>query len=225
MIKVLLIDDDERLGNLLTDYFSKFEISLTASQHPEEGLERLRTEAFDFVLLDVMLPERDGFEVCRLIRKESQVPIIMLTARGELADRVVGLEIGADDYVSKPFEPRELVARIERLHKRMSHLATKARVLHFDGLSIDTVKRKLEVNGTDVELTTMEYQLLELLARSPGKNFSRDEIQNGLRGVEADIYSRSIDIMISRIRQKLKNAGIDRDVIKTVWGTGYSFIP
>jgi OmpR family response regulator RpaB len=226
MIKVLLIDDDERLGELLQSYFKKFEIDLTHCTHPDEGISRLRQEDFDFVLLDVMLPDRDGFEVCRSIRSTSQIPIMMLTARGELADRVVGLEIGADDYVSKPFEPRELVARIERFLKRMKNLkSADPKRLVFDNLQFDISKRKIFVGETELELTTTEYQLLELFAKNVGKNFTRDEIQNALRGSEADVFSRSIDIMVSRLRQKLKAAGCDREVIKTVWGTGYSFIP
>ncbi|TVQ81000.1 MAG: DNA-binding response regulator [Bradymonadales bacterium] len=226
MIQVLLIDDDERLGSLLTEYFGRYDIQLETAEHPDHGLKKLKEKAYDFVLLDVMLPERDGFEVCRMIREKSQVPIIMLTARGELADRVVGLEIGADDYVSKPFEPRELVARIERLHRRMRSFRTQTKdLLEFSGLRLDRNRRKLFVEETEVEMTTTEYQIFEVLATNPSKNFSRDEIQNALRGVEADVYSRSIDIMISRIRQKLKQAGLKREVIKTVWGTGYSFLP
>lgn len=225
MIRVLLIDDDERLGELLGSYFRKYDIELTHRTHPEEGLESLRRESFDFVLLDVMLPDQDGFEVCKRIREMSQIPIMMLTARGELADRVVGLEIGADDYVSKPFEPRELVARIERFYKRMKNFrASDPKRLEFSGLSIDLGKRKVFVGEKDLDLTTTEYQLLELLTKNEGKNFTRDEIQNALRGSEADVFSRSIDIMVSRLRQKLRAAGLEREVIKTVWGTGYSFI-
>jgi two-component system, OmpR family, response regulator len=228
MHRILLIDDDEQLGPPLATYFQRFELSLIHALKPSEGLAKLRNGAFDAAILDVMLPEMDGFELCRTIRKESDIPIVMLTARGDVMDRVVGLELGADDYLPKPFEPRELVARVQTVLRRrvasgngngLAHAqATGQGVLSFDGLSIDTVRRSVSREGEEVELTGTEYELLLLLAREPGKVYSRDDILNQLRGHEADLYTRAVDIVISRLRKKLEPL----DCIKTLRNAGYS---
>ena len=167
-----------------------------------------------------MLPEMDGFEVCKAIRVFSEIPIIMLTARGDVMDRVVGLELGADDYLPKPFEPRELVARLNTIVRRKQTDSFEEGVLLFDGLQIDSQQRMVSVNDAPVELTTMEYQLLLLMAASPGKDFSRDDILNQLKGTETELFSRSVDILISRLRSKLKPL----EPIKTVYGSGYAFV-
>ena len=225
MNRVLLIDDDAKLSGLLGDYFQRFDFELLSATHPQVGLDLLEKETPDLVILDVMLPDMDGFEVCRRIRKLSQVPIIMLTARGEVTDRIVGLELGADDYLPKPFEPRELVVRMQSVLRRT---ATEGRPalehLHFDGLEIEPDKRSAVLDGSSVELTTMEYELLLLLANQPGRVFSRDEILNGLRGIDAQLFSRSVDILVSRLRQKLGDTAKQPRFIKTVWGAGYTFI-
>jgi OmpR family response regulator RpaB len=222
MPKILLIDDDERLAELLDCYFVRFELELTSATHPSEGLTLLADNSFDLVILDIMLPEMDGFEVCKAIRKTSEIPIIMLTARGEVMDRVVGLELGADDYLPKPFEPRELVARIRSIlkRKRSAHVSEQGAVIAIDALELDTDRRNVRLEGDDVELSSSEYQLLELFARNPGKTFNRDEILTQLKGIEADIYSRSVDILVSRLRQKLK----PHTLIHTIRGQGYRFI-
>ena len=225
MHRILIIDDDERLAGPLADYLRRYDMELTSATHPDEGLALLREhtheQAFELVILDVMLPDRDGFQVCREIRRDSDIPIIMLTARGEVMDRIVGLELGADDYPPKPFEPRELVARIQNIFKRSQSTGHERDVLRFEGLELDLTQRQVQVQGKPVELTSMEYQLLELLARNAGKNFSRDEILNQLKGVDAEeIFTRSVDILISRLRQKLKPT----QYIKTVWGSGYCFV-
>lgn len=220
MLKVLLIDDDEKLSPLLTEYCQKYDIQISAAFKPSTGLQILDNEAFDAVILDVMLPEMDGFEVCRTIRRTSDIPVIMLTARGEVTDRVVGLEIGADDYLPKPFDPRELVARINTIVKRKTPSAPESSALVFEDLTIDQAKREVSVRGSLVSLTTMEYQLLLMMAQSPGKDFSRDDILNYLKGTETELFSRSVDILISRLRGKLKPAS----PIKTVYGSGYAFV-
>ena len=224
MTKILLIDDDEKLGGLLSSYFERFDLELIAATLPSDGLEKLRKEQPDLVILDVMLPEQDGFEVCRTIRKTSSVPIIMLTARGEVTDRIVGLEIGADDYLPKPFEPRELVARIQNVLRRSGPHVNEDGEFRYKDLTVDTERRSVELEGEVLELTTMEYQLLELLAGNPGRTFSRDEILNELRGIDAQIFSRSVDILVSRLRQKLSDTAKQPRFIKTMWGTGYSFV-
>jgi DNA-binding response OmpR family regulator len=224
MPKILLIDDDERLGDLLQAYFNRFDLELVSATTPEQGLELLEAEAPALVILDVMLPGQDGFEVCRSIRKTSDVPIIMLTARGEVTDRIVGLEIGADDYMPKPFEPRELVARIQNVLRRAVASKPQSKELQFEGLLLDRERRSVELDGKLLELTTMEYQLLDLFANNPGRTYTRDEILNELRGIDAQLFSRSVDILVSRLRQKLGDTLKQTRFIKTVWGTGYAFI-
>lgn len=220
MLDVLLIDDDEKLAPLLKEYCAKYHINVVSELLPSSGLQTLKDGSFSAVILDVMLPEMDGFEVCRSIRSKSQIPIIMLTARGEVTDRVVGLEIGADDYLPKPFDPRELVARINTIVKRKQPAQQATAQLHFDGLTIDTEQREVFVENKKIVLTTMEYQLLIMMAESPGKDFSRDDILNQLKGTETELFSRSVDILISRLRSKLKPT----KPIKTVYGSGYAFV-
>ncbi len=224
MTRILLIDDDEKLGELLRAYFQRFDMQVDVALRPSEGLARLARDRPDLVILDVMLPEQDGFEVCRAIRRTSNVPVVMLTARGEVTDRIVGLEIGADDYVPKPFEPRELVARVQNVLRRGRARQADDKVLRFAGLTVDTERRTVELDGEPLELTTMEYQLLRLFASNPGRTFNRDEILNELRGIDAQLFSRSVDILVSRLRQKLGDTSRQPRFIKTVWGTGYAFI-
>jgi DNA-binding response OmpR family regulator len=224
MHKILLIDDDEKLGGLLSTYFARFDLELIAATLPSVGLEKLQNEQPDLVVLDVMLPEQDGFEVCRTIRKSSDVPIIMLTARGEVTDRIVGLEIGADDYLPKPFEPRELVARIQNVLRRSAGRAQDGDEIRFKDLTVNVERHTVELEGRPLELTTMEFQLLVLFAANPGRTYSRDEILNELRGIDAQIFSRSVDILVSRLRQKLNDTAKQPRFIKTVWGTGYTFV-
>ena len=224
MTKILLIDDDEKLGDLLGTFFERFDLDLKVAHDPDTGLGKLEAEKPDLVILDVMLPGQDGFEVCRTIRKSSNVPIIMLTARGEVTDRIVGLEIGADDYMPKPFEPRELVARIQNVLRRSGDTRPQGQQLHYEGLSIDLDRRSAELDGAALDLTTMEYQLLALFASNPGRTYTRDEILNELRGIDAQLFSRSVDILVSRLRQKLGDTSKQARFIKTVWGTGYAFI-
>ena len=221
MPKILLIDDDEQLGPPLAAYFGRFDLQLDIALRPSAGLAKLQGQAFDAAILDVMLPEMDGFELCRTIRKSKQgfsdIPIIMLTARGEVMDRVVGLELGADDYLPKPFEPRELVARLQTvLRRRRAPLPTNRLV--FEGLEINLDTHAVLCAGKPVELTGTEYELLVFLAKSPGKVFTRDDILNHLRGHEADLYTRAVDIVVSRLRKKLEPL----DGIKTLRNSGYS---
>jgi len=203
---ILLIDDDRKLGEMLGEYLTQNQLEFTHSLHPIEGIEVAKEKSPDLILLDVMLPEIDGFEACRRLKHETDIPIIMLTARGEAIDRIVGLEIGADDYLSKPFEPRELLIRIQNVLKNQNieqpkSLKEEENILSFKGLRIDTNLRRVMLNGDAMELTTAEYQLLFLFVSNPLKNFTRDEILN--------------------LRKKVSPI----DYIKTVWGSGYSFVP
>jgi two-component system OmpR family response regulator len=217
MPRVLLIDDDEQLGAPLAAYLGRFDFQLEQATRPSAGLARLRQGGFDAAILDVMLPEMDGFELCRQIRRGSDIPLLMLTARGEVTDRVVGLELGADDYLPKPFEPRELVARLQSVLRRR-RAAPANEWLRFDGLEIDPASRAVLRQGQPLELTSTEFDLLLLLARVPGKVFSRDDILNQLRGHEAELFTRAVDIVVSRLRKKLEPL----DCVKTVRNAGYT---
>jgi two-component system, OmpR family, response regulator len=218
MRRILLIDDDELLAAPLATYFARFDFELDSATRPSAGLAKLRAHPYDAAILDVMLPEMDGFELCRTIRRESDLPVIMLTARGEVMDRVVGLEIGADDYVPKPFEPRELLARLQTILRRARAPAAPHRLV-FEGLTIDIDRREVQRDGLVLDLTGTEFELLSLLAREPQKVFSRDEILNRLRGHEAELYTRAVDILVSRLRKKLEPL----DCIRTLRNAGYTF--
>jgi len=218
MPRILLIDDDEHLAAPLAAYFARFDFVLDSALRPGEGLAKLRGGAYDAAILDVMLPEMDGFALCREIRKESDIPVIMLTARGDVMDRVVGLELGADDYLPKPFEPRELVARLQTILRRQRAVPTAGARRVFDGLAINLETREVLRLGEKVELTGTEFELLALLAAEPGKVFNRDDILNRLRGHEAELYTRAVDIVVSRLRKKLEPL----DCIKTLRNAGYT---
>ena len=220
---ILVIDDDKKLNQLLKDFLSDFGFQTLTATHPAEGLTKLRQKSPDLVILDVMLPEMNGFEVCKRIRQTHSVPVIMLTARGEPMDKIVGLEIGADDYVAKPFEPRELVARIQAVLRR-SQKINDTRPRKLGRLEIDFSRRIVCLDGKPVDLTTNEFTTLALLAGNPGKVFDRDQILQELRGIDSDAFNRTVDITISRLRQKLKDDPQKPSFIKTVWGAGYVFI-
>ena len=224
MKKVLIIDDDRKHSELLQTYFKRFGINLICALEAEDGFRKLNREDPDLVLLDIMLPGKDGFEICREIRKTSNIPIIMLTARGDVIDRVSGLELGADDYIGKPFEPRELVARVQAILRRSEAAGPSGSKLEFEGLTIDTETRSVTVDGESVDLTSMEFELLLILARRHGRKMSRDDILSELRGIDAAILTRSVDIMISRLRGKLNDSVKPPRFIQTIWGKGYSFI-
>ncbi len=217
--KLLIIDDDEKLAEPLQIYMARFDFTLENETQPIAALERIRQERFDLIILDVMLPEIDGFETCRRIRKLSDIPIIMLTARGDVMDRVVGLEMGADDYLPKPFEPRELVARIQNILKRsIDH--HEQEVFQVGDLMIDLKRKLVEKGGEPLDITSNELALLSLLIQNQDKVFSRDDIMHELKGIDADVFSRAIDVLVSRLRQKLQRP----ELVRTVRGTGYQFV-
>ncbi len=222
MTSVLVIDDDRKLCALLSEYLSRFEFAVRTATTPEAGLEEIGRELPDIIILDVMLPGTDGFTLCREIRTSHSVPIIMLTARGEVTDRVVGLEMGADDYLAKPFEPRELVARMQSVLRR-SRKDAPGRVFRAGELEVDFDRRHITMNGVEVVLTSMEFALLSLLARNRGVVLSRDIIFERLKGLDDDSFDRSIDVLVSRLRQKLGDDPRRPRYIKTVRGTGYTF--
>lgn len=221
--RILIIDDDVELNALLDEYLRGFGHKLASATSAAAGREQLRRELPDLLILDVMLPDTDGLTLCREFREQYDVPIIMLTARGEIADKVMGLELGADDYLAKPFEPRELVARIQSVIRRsQDHVSTT--VLTCDGLRLEPDTQRTELDGNAVELTTMEFELLKDLMQSRGRVMSRDRLIERLRGFDAEVYDRSVDMLVSRLREKLGDDPKKPRFIRTVRLGGYQFV-
>ncbi len=220
---ILIIDDDEKLNRLLKEFLARFGYDVKCATHPKKGLEMINLNPPDIIILDIMLPDMDGFSICKEIRKNLSVPVIMLTARGDVTDRIVGLELGADDYLPKPFEPRELVARIQSVLRR-SNMPQKQNLIKHGDLVIDTARISAGLKGRALDLTSMEFEALSLFANNPGIVLSRDKIIEKLRGFDWDAYDRSIDVLISRLRSKLKDDPQNPSFIKTVWGRGYMFM-
>jgi DNA-binding response OmpR family regulator len=221
--RILIIDDDVNLNALLTEYLQGFGHTLLSESTAAAGRMHLRRELPDLLILDIMLPDTDGLTLCREFRAEYDLPIIMLTARGEVADRVMGLEMGADDYLPKPFEPRELVARIQSVIRRAKDKVS-GDVLVCDGLRLDIETHRVELDSKEVELTTMEFELLTGLMQSRGRVMSRDRLIEQLRGIDADVFDRSIDMLISRLREKLGDGPRQPRFIRTVRMGGYQFV-
>lgn len=221
--RLLLIDDDESLNRLLVDYFPRFGHELLTATSVKAGKRILRTSDPDLLILDVMLPDADGLELCRSLRLESDIPIVMLTARADVPDRVLGLQYGADDYVPKPFEPRELVARVENVMRRVR--AAPMRILTATGgLALETETRRVTLNEEEVSLTSTEFELLRILMESRGRVLTRESLLRRLRGLDADIFDRSVDMLVSRLRKKLDDDSRSPRFIKTVWRVGYQFV-
>jgi DNA-binding response OmpR family regulator len=223
--RVLLIDDDEALGGLLTEYLGQFGFTVEALTHPEDGLRALQADPPDIVVLDVMMPGLDGFAVCRKVRETSRVPIVMLTARGGVMDRIVGLELGADDYLPKPFEPRELVARLQAVLRRDGRGAAAAEgPVRLGDLEVDWSAHTARIDGRPLSLTAAEFALLGLLVQKRRSVLSRDRILEATRGLDWEAFDRSVDVLVSRLRQKLGDDPRRPTYIKTVRGIGYRFI-
>ena len=219
---ILLIDDDRKLLGLLTEYLARFRIEALTASDPEDGLRLLEEKRPELVVLDVMMPGMDGLETCREIRRRRDTPIIMLSARGDALDRIEGLEAGADDYMAKPFEPRELVTRIQTVLRRAERGPRPAMPAAKE-LEIRRGEREAYIAGLPLKLTSMEFELLDLLARNPGRKFGRDELMKFIQGFEPGCYSRSVDILVSRLRSKLGENAREPKYIKAVHGFGYVF--
>jgi DNA-binding response OmpR family regulator len=220
--RVLIVDDDEGLNALLTEYLSRFGYAVRTATHPETGLRLVKSDPPDLLILDVMLPEMDGLTVCRKVREMGRIPIIMLTARGDVADRIVGLELGADDYLPKPFEPRELVARMQAVLRRGT--TDEMDIVRAGAVEVNWTTRTASVDGRPLALTTAELELLGFLVRHRGRVLSRERIIEGTRGINWEAFDRSVDVLISRLRQKLGDDAKQSTYIRTVRGVGYSFI-
>jgi two-component system, OmpR family, phosphate regulon response regulator OmpR len=221
---VLLIEDDEHLSSMLSEYLGTRGFTVTARATATDGLKLLRQGSFAALVLDIMLPDLDGFEVCRRVRAESDIPILMLTARGDEMDRIVGLELGSDDYLPKPFNPRELLARLRAILRRRG-LAGMARTapLRFGRLEIDRDARVVRVDGVERPLTSYQFELLCVLAVHAGRVMSREALMDRVRGEEFEAFDRSIDVHIARIRAAIEDDPRHPRRIITVRGAGYVF--
>ncbi len=220
--RVLIVEDEAKIAQLVAKNLSSIGLETEQAEDGIGAMRRFRGTDFDLVLLDLMLPGIDGLEVCRRIRAESRVPILMLTARRTEADIVLGLEIGADDYLVKPFRVRELVARVRALLRRVEPDEEEP-VLSRGSLSVDPARRTVVIEGQPIELTTLEFDLLLFLARRPGRVFSRDQLLEQVWGTDRIVDLRSIDSLVSRLRRKIESDANRPQYLQTVWGTGYRF--
>jgi len=220
--RVLMIDDDRRLAEMVSDYLGGAGFRLTLAPTAREGEALLKREAFDAVILDLMLPDADGLEVCRRLRTSNDLPILMLTARGEPMDRVIGLEVGADDYLGKPFEPRELLARLRAVLRRRT-APRGADILRFGRLEIDKGARLVRLDGEERAITSYQFALLLALAERAGRVLSRDALMDVLKGEKLEAFDRSVDVHVSRIRAAIEDDPKKPRRILTVRGAGYVF--
>jgi DNA-binding response OmpR family regulator len=223
IITALLIEDDLKLASLTRQYLETHGLIVTVEHSGGQGLKTALLNDFDIILLDLLLPEIDGIQICQKVREQKDVPIIMLTARGEEADRVLGLEIGADDYMAKPFSPRELLARIrvQIRRRRKSMSSAKKNTLSVGSLIIVPDKREVKLSGHPLDLTSYEFAILFALADNAGRALSRDRLMDLAKGSADEAFDRSIDVHISRLRKKMAGAKGQQQIIKTIRGVGY----
>ena len=220
MATILVVDDEPKITQLVRDYLERAGFSVVTAGDGREALMRARTESPDLVVLDLSLPQLDGLDVTRLIRREADVPIIMLTARDDETDKLIGLELGADDYVTKPFSPRELVARVRAVLRRRDRAGADD-VLRVGDLELDVPRMRLEVAGVVVELTATEFTLLAAMARQPGRVFTRAQLLDAIHGVAFESYERAIDAHVKNLRRKIEPVPHDPRYLLTVYGVGY----
>jgi len=223
MSRVLVVDDDPGIVKLVRTYLEQVGFEVAVAYDGKKAMQIARNDRPDLVILDLMLPEMDGWDVCRALRKESDVPIIMLTARVEESDKLIGLELGADDYVTKPFSPRELVARVRSVLRRVE--GTPARPERFSraDITIDLSRHLVEVRGQPIDLTPTEFDLLATMMEDPGRAFTRSQLLESVQGYAYDGYERTIDVHIKNLRQKIEEDARNPQRVKTVYGIGYKF--
>ena len=224
MKKILIIDDDIKLTALLEEFLSSHKFKIKSIHESAVAINEVDKFKPDLIILDITLPELDGFQVLRMLREEHDTPVIMLTARGEISDRVIGLDLGADDYMPKPFEPRELLARIHSILRRINEPSSLIDILEFEGLIIDKMKQEIMLDNKPIHLSTTEFEALVLIAEHAGKTLDREFLVENLRGIQWQSFDRSIDVLVSRLRNKLGETPDHTRFIKTVHGVGYIFI-
>jgi DNA-binding response OmpR family regulator len=224
MNRLLLVDDDPELCEMLGEYLNQEGFVVTAVHDGQSGVDQALSEAFDVMVLDVMLPEMNGIEVLRSLRLQSSLPVIMLTARGDDIDRIIGLEIGADDYLPKPCNPRELVARLRAVLRRTEHRIARPNPLVKEGeVQLNTASREVLLGTQPLELTSTEFRLLEILLRQAGQVVSKEDLSEQVLGRKLESYDRSIDMHISKLRRKLGDNPQQRPYVQTIRGSGYQF--
>jgi DNA-binding response OmpR family regulator len=225
MIRILLVEDDVKLSRLIKEFLERHDFNIDVEVRGDRAVDRITKEIPDLIILDIMLPGMDGFEVCKKVRSAYKNPILMLTARGEEADELVGLESGADDYMAKPVKPQLLLARIKMLLRRSQRYDGTSRRLTIGSMVIDSTRRSVLIDGQPMDLSTTEFDLLWFLITHAGEVVTRDQISHGLHGHEWDGLGRSIDLGISRLRRKLGDDGKKPEKIRSVRGTGYMWVP
>ncbi len=223
MQRVLVVDDETAILELVSYHLSREGYHVETEENGQTAVHRVSKEPFDLVILDVMLPGQSGLDACRAIRQSTDIPIIMLTARKDEVDRVLGLELGADDYVTKPFSPRELIARVKAILRRSQKGREETGDIKVSGLEVDVERRSVEVDGTPVNLTFTEFELLTIMARNPGRAFTRDELLVRVWGEDFYGDSRTVDVHVRHLREKLKEDPQNPRFIETVRGVGYRF--
>jgi DNA-binding response OmpR family regulator len=223
MKTILVVDDEPKIVQLARDYLEHAGFAVSSAADGKSALAIIRSAKPDLIVLDLGLPQLDGLDVTRSIRKESNVPIIMLTARSEESDKLIGLELGADDYLTKPFSPKELVARVRTVLRRVEHFDSGADIIRVADLTLDMPRMQLTVNDHKVELTPTEFQLLAALARQPGRIFTRAQLLDAVHGIAFESYERAIDAHIKNIRRKIEPNPHEPRYILTVYGVGYKF--
>lgn len=219
---VLVVEDERKIASLLKDYLENAGFKISSLDRGDQVLPCVKKRMPDLIMLDLMLPGMDGMDVCREVRKFSSVPIIMITAKAEEIDRLIGLELGADDYICKPFSPREVVARVKAVLRRTRHEAAEEK-FHVGPVALDTVTRQVLVNGRSLDLTPTEFGILKVLIRQPNRVFSRNELLNQVQGYNFEGYDRTIDTHIKNLRKKIAEILPESDLIETVYGVGYRF--
>jgi DNA-binding response OmpR family regulator len=225
MTTVLVVDDEPTIREIVVKYLARDGFRTLEAADGDRARELVQAERPDLVVLDVMLPGTDGLELCRWIRSGSHLPVIMLTARGEESDRIIGLELGADDYVTKPFSPRELAARVRTVLRRSEPAGATEERLAFDGLVIDAATHEVTKNGTGLRLTAREFQLLWFLASHPERVFSREQLMRRVWGYSAALDTGTVTVHVRRLREKIEDEPSQPQHLETVWGVGYRFTP
>ncbi len=222
VIRALFVEDDDRLARFTKEYLEQRAVEVTHVRDGESAIAEQARGAFDVVILDIMLPGRDGFDVCRSLRQQTSIPIIVVTARTEESDRVLGLELGADDYLVKPFSPRELLARLQALVRRATgQVGPTAALVRVGRLAVDFSSMRVTIGGADVPLTNGDFQLLRAFVERPGRVLSREQLLEIASGSSEDVFDRAIDVRVSRLRQKLGDDPKHPRIIRTVRGIGY----
>lgn len=222
-MKSLVVEDDQQIVRLVQDYLERAEFSVDSAANGDDALARIRTDPPDIVVLDLGLPGRDGIDTLRQLRRIAQIPVVIVTARGEEADRITGLELGADDYLVKPFSPRELVARVRAVLRRIERPVVEADRICVRDLMMDIPRMRVEMSGRPIDLTPTEFQLLVTLARQPGRVYTRNQLLDAAHGFAFESYARTIDAHIKNLRRKIEIQPAYPEYIVTVYGVGYRF--